>query len=182
MKKRYWIGIACGLIVILATVILIVCLYNPYNKTEREGWDIYATVDCFVKTEYNKDGNPVIDEVTGEPVKEIVYGDYYVPENLDNSIADSDEGIFNPDINYACTVFPNKDNVTYAAVMKNFDPQKEKAVTSLMIEVQNKAAELIEEEVGTVNWFLVVILILAAAAFIWWLVYALTHRRPRFGT
>lgn len=59
MKKRYWIGIACGLIVILATVILIVCLYNPYNKTEREGWDIYASVDCFVKTSYNKDGNPV---------------------------------------------------------------------------------------------------------------------------
>ncbi|MBQ4120978.1 MAG: hypothetical protein IJD35_03080, partial [Clostridia bacterium] len=59
MKKRYWIGIACGLTAILATVILIVCFYNPYNKTEREGWDVYASIDCLVKTSYNKDGNPV---------------------------------------------------------------------------------------------------------------------------
>jgi len=129
------------------------------------------------KPALDEDGNQIFDE-NGDPV--IEYGDYYVPEDLDNSIADNEEGIFNPDINYACTVFPNADNLTYAAVMKNFDKAKEKAVTNLMVEVQNKAAQLTEDEVGSVNIFLIVILLLAIAAFIWWLVYALTHRRPRF--
>ena len=33
---------------------------DPYNTAVREGWDIYATLNCFVKTEYNKDGNPIV--------------------------------------------------------------------------------------------------------------------------
>ncbi|MBR4419129.1 MAG: extracellular solute-binding protein, partial [Clostridia bacterium] len=128
------------------------------------------------KPALDEDGNQIFDE-NGDPV--IEYGDYYVPEDLKNNIPDNEEGIFNPDINYACTVFPNADNLTYAAVMKNFDKAKEKAVTNLMVEVQNKAAQLTEDEVGSTNLFLIALLVLAIAAFIWWLVYALTHRRPR---
>ncbi len=135
-------------------------------------------IDDMTGWEYavDEDGNQIFDE-NGDPV--IEYGDYYVPENLKNNIPDNEEGIFNPDINYACTVFPNADNLTFAAVMKNFDKAKEKAVTNLMVEVQNKAAQLTEDD-GSVNIFLIIILLLAIAAFIWWLVYALTHRRPRF--
>ena len=33
---------------------------DSYNTAVREGWDIYATLNCFVKTEYNKDGNPIV--------------------------------------------------------------------------------------------------------------------------
>ena len=32
---------------------------NPYNEVAREGWDLYAVAECFVKTEYNQDGNPL---------------------------------------------------------------------------------------------------------------------------
>lgn len=35
---------------------------NPYNEAAREGWDLYGTLDCFVKTEYNKEGNPILRE------------------------------------------------------------------------------------------------------------------------
>ena len=63
--------------------------------------------------------------------------------------------------------------------MKNFDAQKEKAVNTLMVDVQNKAAQLTEDEGNNVNWFLVTIYILTAAGLIWWLVYKLTHLRPR---
>ena len=48
-----------------------------------------------------------------------------------------------------------------------------------MVDVQNKAAQLTEKEGTNVNWFLVAILILAVAGFVWWLVYKLTHLRPR---
>ena len=32
---------------------------SPYNKPVREEWDVYASLDCFVKTEYNQNDNPV---------------------------------------------------------------------------------------------------------------------------
>ena len=87
--------------------------------------------------------------------------------------------IFDPEINYACTIFPTQDNIYYSAIMHNFDVKKEKAVNNLMVDVQNKAAQLTESEGTSVNWFLVAILILAVAGFVWWLVYKLTHLRPR---
>ena len=82
-------------------------------------------------------------------------------------------------INWACTIFPTQDNINYSAIMHNFDKQKEKTVNSLMVEVQNKAAQLTEKEGFSVNWFLVAICVLAVGGFTWWLVYKLTHRRPR---
>ncbi len=88
--------------------------------------------------------------------------------------------IFDADTNWACTIFPTQDNINYSAIMHNFDKQKEKAVNSLMVDVQNKAAQLTEDEGKSINWFLVIILILTVAAFAWWLIYKLTHRRPRF--
>lgn len=111
----------------------------------------------------------------GDAIDELKYGEdgYGVPE-------DDDYDIFDPETNYACTIFPTKNNITYSAIMHNFDKQKEKAVNSLMVDVQNKAAQLTEDEGKSINWFLVIILILTVAAFAWWLIYKLTHRRPRF--
>ncbi len=88
--------------------------------------------------------------------------------------------IFNQETNYACTIFPTEDNITYSAIMHNFDAKKEKAVNSLMVDVQNKAAQLTEEAGTSVNWFLIVIAVLIVATLLWWLIYKLTHRRPRF--
>ena len=59
MKKRHWIGLIALVAVIVAAIVLIVCLRNPYNQTERDGWDVYASLNCFVRTEYNCDGNPI---------------------------------------------------------------------------------------------------------------------------
>ncbi|MCM1404419.1 MAG: extracellular solute-binding protein [Prevotella sp.] len=98
--------------------------------------------------------------------------DYGVPTT-------DDFDLFDADTNYACAVFPTQDNIIYAAIMHNFDTQKEKAVNNLMLEIQNKAAELTENDGGSVNWFLVVILVLAVVAVITWLVHRLTHLRPR---
>lgn len=98
--------------------------------------------------------------------------DYGVPE-------DDDYDIFDPDTNYACTIFPTQNNINYSAIMHNFDKQKEKTVNSLMVDVQNKAAQLTEKEGFSVNWFLVAICVLAVGGFTWWLTYKLTHRRPR---
>lgn len=98
--------------------------------------------------------------------------DYGVPD-------EDDFDIFDVDINYACAVFPTPENLTYSAIMHNFDTKKEKAVNNLMLEIQNKAAELTENEGGSVNWFLIIIVILALAAFVWWLVYRLLHLRPK---
>jgi len=98
-----------------------------------------------------------------------------VEENIDWSEVD----LFDPDVNLGVAVFPTEDNIVYAAIMHNFDKAKEKGVNNLMLEIQNKAAELTENEGSTVNWFLVAIAILAVAALIWWLVYRLTHLRPR---
>ncbi|MBQ7973443.1 MAG: extracellular solute-binding protein [Clostridia bacterium] len=114
----------------------------------------------------------------GEAIDDLK-ADYEVPDDLDNSSADNVDGIFNPDINYACTVFPNADNVTYAAIMKNFDAQKEKAVNTLIVEVQNKNAQHTEDAVNSVNWFGIIIIVFASASLAWWLIYKLTHRRPR---
>ena len=98
--------------------------------------------------------------------------DYGVPEN-------DDYDIFDADINYACTIFPTENNINYSAIMHNFDKQKEKAVNTLMVEIQNKAAQLTEDEGSSVNWFLVAICVLAVGGFTWWLVHKLTHLRPR---
>ena len=62
MKKRIWIplvAVLAALLALLVALVLFLIFRNPYNKVEREGWDIYASVDCLVKTSYNKDGNPV---------------------------------------------------------------------------------------------------------------------------
>lgn len=60
MKKLFIITLMVILIFLLATCS---CssedVIHPYNTVERVGWDIYATLDCFVKTEYNKEGNPL---------------------------------------------------------------------------------------------------------------------------
>ncbi len=93
--------------------------------------------------------------------------------------SDPDYDLFDADINYANAIFPTEDNITYSAIMHNFDKSKEKAVNNLMLEIQNKAAELTENEGGTINWFLVGLGIFAGVAFTWWLIHCLTHRRPR---
>lgn len=36
---------------------------DPYNKVVREGWDVIASRDWLVRSEYNKDGNPLIREL-----------------------------------------------------------------------------------------------------------------------
>lgn len=110
----------------------------------------------------------------GDAIDELKYGEdgYGVPE-------DDDYDIFDPDTNYACTIFPTQNNINYSAIMHNFDKQKEKTVNSLMVDVQNKAAQLTEKEGFSVNWFLVAICVLAVGGFTWWLTYKLTHRRPR---
>ena len=87
--------------------------------------------------------------------------------------------IFDAETNYACTIFPTEDNINYSAIMHNFNKQKEKAVNSLMVEVQNKAAQLTEDEGSSVNWFLIAICVLSIGGFTWWLIYKLTHLRPR---
>ena len=111
----------------------------------------------------------------GDAIDELKYGEdgYGVPE------PGTSYDIFKADTNYACTIFPTQNNINYSAIMHNFDKQKEKAVNSLMVEVQNKAAQLTEDEGSSVNWFLVAICILAAGGFTWWLVHKLTHLRPR---
>lgn len=92
---------------------------------------------------------------------------------------EDDYDIFDSETNYACTIFPTQNNITYSAIMHNFDKQKEKAVNNLMVEVQNKAAQLTEDAGNSINWFLVIILILTVAALAWWLTYKLIYRRPR---
>ncbi|MBO5229645.1 MAG: extracellular solute-binding protein [Clostridia bacterium] len=112
----------------------------------------------------------------GDAIDDLKYGEdgYGVPEP--GVIYD----IFDQETNYACTIFPTEDNITYSAIMHNFDAKKEKAVNSLMVDVQNKAAQLTEEAGTSVNWFLIVIAVLIVATLLWWLIYKLTHRRPRF--
>ncbi len=63
--------------------------------------------------------------------------------------------------------------------MHNFDKTKEKGVNNLMLEIQNKAAEMTESEGGSVNWFLIALAILTIMAFVWWGTYKLLHLRPR---
>ncbi len=112
----------------------------------------------------------------GDAIDNLKYGEdgYGVPEP--GVIYD----IFKQETNYACTIFPTEDNITYSAIMHNFDAKKEKAVNSLMVDVQNKAAQLTEEAGTSINWFLIVIVVLIVATLLWWLIYKLTHRRPRF--
>lgn len=100
-------------------------------------------------------------------------------DDIEDDEEDSEFDIFDPDTNYACTVFPTKEAFIYSAIMHNFDTIKEKSVNKLMLDVQSKAAELTENEGGSVNLFLILIVILAIGAFIAWLVYRLTHIRPR---
>ncbi len=124
---------------------------------------------------------------TGEAIDELK-ADYCVPgyeyNDEDNVVVDpnvdlSTVDIFDADINLGVAVFPTEDNVKYAAIMHNFDKAKEKSVNNLMLDIQNKAAELTENEGGTINWFLVAIVVFAGGAFIWWGTYKLLHRRPR---
>ena len=60
---------------------------SPFDKAVSEGWDIYASLDCFVKTEYNSNNNPVKRELysveTWEKGFEIRY-DYDMSGNLED--------------------------------------------------------------------------------------------------
>lgn len=125
-----------------------------------------------VNTEYV--GSQMI--AVGDDIDDLKYGEdgYGVPA------PGVSYDIFDPETNSACTIFPTEDNITYSAIMHNFDAKKEKAVNSLMVDVQNKAAQLTEEAGTSVNWFLIVIVVLIVATLLWWLIYKLTHRRPRF--
>ena len=126
---------------------------------------------------------------TGDAIDELK-ADYGVPgydyDDEDNVVVSDNDHIdwddvdlFDADTNLAVAIFPTADNITYSAIMHNFDKIKEKNVNNLMLDIQNKAAELIENEGSTINWFLVAILIFVATALLWWLIYQLTHRRPR---
>lgn len=118
---------------------------------------------------------------TGAAIDDLKYGDdgYGVPDFEDPEFDWDEYSIFEPETNLAVTIFPTEDNITYSAIMHNFDKAKEKSVNNLMLDIQNKAAELTESEDGTINWFLVVIIILTIATFIWWGTYKLLHLRPR---
>lgn len=59
MKKRIWIPLIVTFALLWIALGLFLIFRNPYNKVESERWDVYASVDCLVKTSYNKDGNPV---------------------------------------------------------------------------------------------------------------------------
>ena len=98
------------------------------------------------------------------------------PEEEIEAYTEAEKALF---ANLGDTIFPTDDNYNYSAIMHNFDTKKEKTVNKTMLDIQNQAAEYTEKESGSFNLFLIVILILAAGAFVWWLVYALTHRRPR---
>lgn len=119
--------------------------------------------------EEDGNGNQVLDE-NDEPI--IVDVTLTTPGEID-PFGD------HADVNLGITIFPTEDNIKYAAIMHNFDKAKEKSVNNLMLEVQNKAAQLTENEVGSVNWFLVTLAVLSGGALIAWLIYLLTHRRPR---
>ncbi|MBQ4120979.1 MAG: RHS repeat protein [Clostridia bacterium] len=76
MKKRLWKNFAVILLAVLVTAILAACgsestgqkpqdtesdikQESPFNTVVREEWDIYAALNCFVKTEFNPKNNPV---------------------------------------------------------------------------------------------------------------------------
>ena len=122
--------------------------------------------------DYDENGDPILDE-NDEPIVVDVTLNPVDPDTIDPF------GELNTDVNLAITIFPTENNIKYAAIMHNFDQAKEKSVNNLMLEIQNKAAELTEKEAGSVNWFLVAILIFTAGTFGWWLTYKITHRRPR---
>lgn len=63
MKKRLWKKLVVILFAVVILVTLVACdsdkPSNPYSKTVREGWDMFASLDVLVRTEYNKDENPI---------------------------------------------------------------------------------------------------------------------------
>lgn len=155
MKKRYWIGIACGLTAMLATVILIVCLYNPYNKTEREGWDIYASVDCFVKTEYNKDGNPVKRELyETETLAKILVQHYRYDKNGRLSDFRTDgKGYSKPYYQGArFSVSYNKESNTHS-IKPKWDNKEFDAVSISWTDDGKLESEYAKWKAGTYFWF-----------------------------
>ncbi|MBO4823389.1 MAG: extracellular solute-binding protein [Clostridia bacterium] len=146
---------------------------NAARNIDYVGSQMVATGDeiDILKAEYGVPGYDPIYENDDEENGEII------------DVTFSDPGAIDPfedyDVNLAVTVFPTEDNIVYAAIMHNFDKAKEKGVNNLMLEIQNKAAELTENEGSSVNWFSIAILVLAGAALIWWGTYQLLHRRPR---
>lgn len=134
-----------------------------------------------LKADYGVPGYESDDEEDDETDEDVIALTNDEDDEDDDEDEDEEEAnIFNDyDTNLAVTIFPSRDNFVYSAIMHNFDHAKEKAVNKLMLDIQNRASELTEKENGSVNLFLIVILVLAAGAFVWWLVYALTHRRPR---
>jgi len=102
MKKRLWKNFAVILLAVLVTAILAACgsestgqkpqdtesdikQESPFNNVVREEWDIYAALNCFVKTEFNPKNNPVRRELysaeTFEKGFEIRY-EYDISGNL----------------------------------------------------------------------------------------------------
>ena len=65
-EKRLWKKLVVILFAVVILVTLVACdsdkPSNPYSKTVREGWDMLASLDVLVRTEYNKDGNPIARE------------------------------------------------------------------------------------------------------------------------
>ncbi|MBS7401405.1 MAG: extracellular solute-binding protein [Eubacteriales bacterium] len=131
---------------------------------------------------------------TGDEI-DLLKASYYVPgytpiyENDDEENGEVIDFTYDPaetdadpfeeyDVNLAIAVFPSNDNIKYSAIMHNFDQAKENGVNNLMLDVQNKAAELTEDS-SSGNLFLIVLAILVIAAFAWWGIYKLLHRRPR---
>lgn len=131
---------------------------------------------------------------TGDAIDELK-ADYCVPgyefiyENDDEEngevigVKTSDPGEIDPfedyDTNLAVAIFPTQDNITYSAIMHNFDKAKEKSVNNLMLDIQNKAAQLTEKEGATVNWFLIALAIIAIVGLAWFIIYMVMHRRPK---
>jgi len=115
MKKRLWKRIAVILLTVLVTAILASCGSDKPSKPTREGWDVIASCDLLVKTEYNEDGNPIarelyhIDTMEKEITLRYVYDD---KQKLCDLVLGSD-GVFTllyDENGIATAAFPKYDN------------------------------------------------------------------------
>ena len=79
--------------------------------------------------------------VTGNTIDALKEDEYGF---VDSEDFEEPSDIFNEEINMAAAVFPTTENITYSAIMHNFDKAKEKSVNKLILDVQNKATELTE--------------------------------------
>ncbi len=160
---------------------------NAARNIDYVGSQMVATGDAIdeLKADYGVPGYESDEEDDEEEIAEIETTE----DETDDEITADDENskdedltdidLFDAETNLAVTIFPTEDNITYSAIMHNFDKNKEKSVNNLMLEIQNKAAKSTEKENPSVNLFAIALGILALIGLSSWSIYMLTHRRPR---